>query len=50
MIDAVLGPIWVWLGYDERPPLFTFIGAAVILGGVAVNSGLAIRELKQQKP
>lgn len=49
LIDAVLGPIWVWLGYDEIPPLFTFIGAAVILGGVAVNSGLAIRELKQQK-
>lgn len=49
LIDAVLAPVWVWLGFDEVPPLFTFIGAAVIIVGVAFNGAFAIRELRLQR-
>ena len=45
LIDAVLAPIWVWIGFGELPNLFTFIGAAIILAGVTYNSSFAILKL-----
>ena len=45
LIDAVLAPFWVWLGFDELPSLFTFIGAAVILAGVTYYSFFSIKKL-----
>ncbi|MDG1365775.1 MAG: hypothetical protein P8P85_01825, partial [Acidimicrobiales bacterium] len=31
MSEIVLGPIWVWLAYDETPANATLIGGAIIL-------------------
>lgn len=31
ILEAVLGPIWVWILLDERPPYTTLLGGAVII-------------------
>jgi drug/metabolite transporter (DMT)-like permease len=45
LIDAVLAPVWVWLGFDEVPTRLAFIGAVVILVSVGFNAGLSVRKL-----
>jgi len=45
LIDAVLAPIWVWLGFDEVPTRLAFIGAVLILVSVGFNAGLGVRKL-----
>ncbi len=42
-LEAVLGPLWVWLGVGEIPPLTTFIGGAILLATLLVHSALGIR-------
>ena len=34
MFDVVLGPLWVWLAFGERPGISAVIGGAIILGAV----------------
>jgi drug/metabolite transporter (DMT)-like permease len=31
MLDVVMGPLWVWLAFAERPSLATGIGGAFVL-------------------
>ncbi len=45
MVDVVMGPLWVWLAFNERP------SAATIVGGLAVLAAAAWRiapELKRR--
>ena len=35
MLDVVLGPLWVWLAFSERPGAAVVIGGSVVLGSVA---------------
>ena len=42
LFETVLGPLWVWLGVGERPPLRTFIGGAIIVGALVFNAMLAL--------
>lgn len=35
MLDVVLGPLWVWLAFGERPGAMVIAGGAVVLGSVA---------------
>jgi drug/metabolite transporter (DMT)-like permease len=35
MLDVVLGPLWVWLAFAERPGLAVIVGGVVVLGSVA---------------
>jgi len=35
LIEAVLGPVWVWLILGEEPARHTLIGGAVVLGAIA---------------
>ena len=42
-LEAVLGPIWVWLGVGEVPPTATFVGGAIVLVTLVVHSSLGIR-------
>lgn len=41
--EAVLNPIWVWLGVGETPSLYTLAGSAVVLAAVMTYSIMAIR-------
>ena len=47
LIDAVLAPIWVWLGFDEVPAHLAFIGAALILVSVGVNASFGLRAMRR---
>ena len=38
LLESVLGPTWVWLVLDEKPGLRTFVGGAIILSTLAINT------------
>jgi drug/metabolite transporter (DMT)-like permease len=43
MIEPVLNPVWVFFGTGERPTPWAFLGAALIVGSVAVRAVVAGR-------
>lgn len=43
LLEAILGPLWVWLVIGEVPPAATFAGGAVILATLAIHSLAALR-------
>jgi drug/metabolite transporter (DMT)-like permease len=42
LLEAVLGPLWVWLGVGETPAVATLIGGALVLAAVAGNEFIAL--------
>jgi drug/metabolite transporter (DMT)-like permease len=38
LLEIVLGPIWVWLAYSERPNTATFVGGIVVAAAVVVRA------------
>jgi drug/metabolite transporter (DMT)-like permease len=38
MIEPVLNPVWVYLGYGETPSITAIIGGVIILGAIIVRS------------
>jgi drug/metabolite transporter (DMT)-like permease len=38
LLEVVLGPLWVWLAYSERPTATTLIGGAIITAAVIVQT------------
>ena len=40
LLEVVLGPLWVWLAYEERPSLATFLGGNTDMVTVPINEGL----------
>ncbi len=43
LIELVLGPLWVWLVYGERPGDLTLAGGAIVIGAAAANVWLDSR-------
>ena len=43
LLEAVLGPLWVWLALGEDPGLRTLAGGAVVIGTLAVHSVVTLR-------
>ena len=43
LLEVVLGPIWVWLLYSERPETLTLAGGSVIVAAVLLH---ALAELR----
>jgi drug/metabolite transporter (DMT)-like permease len=39
LLEVVLGPLWVWLAYSERPSTTTLLGGAVVLAAVVLQAG-----------
>lgn len=37
LLEVVLGPLWVWIGVDERPSVTTAVGGAIVLVAVIVQ-------------
>jgi len=48
-LEAVLGPIWVWLGVGEVPPLATFVGGAIVLATLVAHSSLGVRAYRRRR-
>ena len=44
LIEFTLGPLWVWLVFDERPGLMALLGGLLVLGAVFVRSLLLMRQ------
>ena len=38
LLEVVLGPLWVWLAYDERPSVATVAGGAIVVAAVVVQA------------
>jgi drug/metabolite transporter (DMT)-like permease len=49
LLEAVLGPLWAWLGANEIPSSSTLWGGAVVLGALALNEVASFR-VRQGKP
>jgi drug/metabolite transporter (DMT)-like permease len=43
LLEVVLGPLWMWLIYRERPDALTLLGGAVILSAVLVHAVADLR-------
>lgn len=48
-LEAVLGPLWVWMGVGEVPPIATFIGGGIVLVTLVVHSYLGLREYRERR-
>ena len=38
LLEVVLGPLWVWLAYSERPSTATLVGGAIVSAAVVVQA------------
>jgi drug/metabolite transporter (DMT)-like permease len=41
LLEAVLGPLWVWLALDERPSALTLVGGAVVIVAIVIQTRAA---------
>lgn len=48
-LEAILGPLWVWLGVGEIPPVATFIGGAIVLATLVIHSLLGLRAYRARQ-
>ena len=49
LLESILGPAWVWLALGEQPGIRTFIGGAIILSTLAINTAWVLKSTKSQK-
>jgi drug/metabolite transporter (DMT)-like permease len=38
LLEVVLGPLWVWLAYSERPGTATLLGGLIVIAAVALQA------------
>lgn len=50
LLEVVLGPLWVWLAYDEQPAVATLVGGIVVMGAVAIQSVGDLRQGARGSP
>ncbi len=43
LLESILGPVWVWWALGEQPGTRTFIGGAIILSTLAINTIWVLR-------
>ncbi|NBT28102.1 MAG: DMT family transporter [Gammaproteobacteria bacterium] len=48
LIEFILGPMWVWIGFGERPSLLALSGGALVLLAVAGRSFAMLRGAENQ--
>ncbi len=50
LLEPVLGPIWVWLAFAERPGDLGLLGAALVIAAILLNGLVAIRHGDRRAP
>jgi len=50
LLESILGPVWVWLVIGEQPGIRTFIGGAIILSTLAINTAWVLKSSRAHKP
>lgn len=48
--EAILNPLWVWIGVGETPSVYTLAGSAVVLVAVLAYSVMVIRRERAMRP
>ncbi len=48
--EAILNPLWVWIGIGETPSLYTLAGSTVVLVSVIAYSVMVIRRERALRP
>ena len=38
LLEVVLGPLWVWLAFDERPSTLTLVGGAIVIAAIVIQT------------
>ena len=38
LLEVVLGPLWVWIAYSERPTTATLVGGAIVTAAIVVQA------------
>jgi drug/metabolite transporter (DMT)-like permease len=46
LVEVIIGPIWVWLLFNEMPAIYTVIGGIFVLSAVV---GLAIWSMYRER-
>jgi drug/metabolite transporter (DMT)-like permease len=41
LLEVVLGPLWVWLALNERPSTLTFVGGAIVIVAIVIQTRTA---------
>ena len=49
LLESLLGPIWVWLALGEQPGVRTFIGGAIILSTLVINTVWVLKSTRVRK-
>ena len=44
LLETILGPVWVWLGFGERPTDMALVGGLIIISALLLNGLLGMRE------
>lgn len=50
LLEALFGPVWVWIAFAEIPPAASILGGGVILMALAVHFSLSIWEGGRDEP
>jgi len=43
LVETVLGPLWVWLALDERPPKVAHVAGTIVIASLAGHSLLSLK-------
>ncbi len=50
LLEVVLGPLWVWLIYREKPDALTLVGGSVIVAAVLLHALAELRPAAGPQP
>lgn len=52
LTEVVLGPLWVWIGFDEVPSRYTLVGGIIVLASIVCEalSGIRRRPAPESRP
>lgn len=50
LLETILGPLWVWLVVGEQPNGQAIVGGAIVVGTLAANSYLGLRQSRNAAP
>ena len=49
LVEPTLSPLWAWLASGELPPIWTFIGGAVIVAAIVIQALFATRNRRHAR-
>ncbi|NDA13623.1 MAG: hypothetical protein EBZ14_00040 [Gammaproteobacteria bacterium] len=49
LIEFILGPMWVWVGFGERPSMLALLGGGLVLTAVAGRAIAMMHAAHQSK-